>query len=621
MYILKSLFLTTAFIFSPFAAAQTDEPALITVDPNLVEFELNTGADSAHELTIDSRRSWLVALDWMSYVTCLETEDYTDITSKVNDKRAVYGNEQVAEEMLYVPSKNYLQYIDISGLVADVLVDRFVSASHVEIEPNECDVYLIRSYSGALGLKDDPEERSFAVTNLDQGVTRMNAALTANLVVGGVDAVSVFFPTQIAGDASLWGEIIAVAVAKASAKQGVLMLAEDGPAEAPEILETMKEIGSSILTTSFDIGVEHVAVEGARRSVLERTSTFIGNVVDAGFSVVDGLGKANSVGQVALRASGLIAVSPLETAYAITTPLATLEEVEKSSNQDLAEEGVGAELIEDQITEEIEFENSVDTTGTDTEPTETTSETETPKPTTLTPDSIVAHKYLSLRLNDPNTGTPYLGEIPNWKATTYTTGGEELGGMAKKVLDERFGEKIYGAYRPSVLQPGTYVIKWEDMTLHMQTTGHTIRRSIEAGSGTVTVPNDENWYVELPAHTQSIEYNAIWRNHNLPLSITIIDENGEVLERTPASNLVHQDGTRADLSAAGLVQDKDNPRKYGIQFSTTKPGEHILTIEANEYKTETVRFTLPDVSDMSDREILNTNPLQQDLGTITLERL
>ena len=349
----------------PIMVSATNNTEPIYADKNFIEVNYREYNEEYGLISAETREG--SGMDWYVYVVRLEEgeiENFDDYYQVSSDKRSVFESEDEVVEILYAPAKSFFRKLNVGDLLVDAVCGLMggpmvKSADSVAINKEEKAVYLIRAYSGALGLRDDKEERNFVKNSIDEGKDRNRMAFNLNLVTFGFDTFNLFYDTGSLGDGAK------VIVSKAAPKIITRLSIYDEDGNLLEgMLETVRDIGDIVLKEQSDYLVSFTA-DAVQVKTLSRFSSFISNVSKAALSVVELSGKISKGGEILNRVYDFAyAATPLETAYIANTDF--VEDIEEKIDE---EEGVEeeSEKSEENMdeTEELDdaSEYSEDSTG------------------------------------------------------------------------------------------------------------------------------------------------------------------------------------------------------------------------------------------------------------------
>ncbi|MCK5590901.1 MAG: hypothetical protein KAI72_02995, partial [Candidatus Pacebacteria bacterium] len=325
-------------IFASIARAEEKTPELIYIDHDYIDIKVSKSKkQNSYKISAESKDGG--GADWLVYVIRLnenEISSHKDFQLKIDDNNRVkYLSEADVVEMIYVPSKSYFRYVDIPEIIIETVVGKvFDNEDTATISVNDNSIYLIRAYSGALGIIDDRTERQSIKDEIDFGEERLQEAVMANIISGGFDAASLIIPaTSLLDDADA-KKIIIISFKKAAVEIYLLTNIKDPPPGADEFLMALNKVSSTVILDVTQYLAKKTAKE-AQKGALKKLGSFLSKSADIALKSVNFSHKVSKLGQIADRIYTMtLSATPSETSYIVNKKF---EEQMEEDAQDMDE--------------------------------------------------------------------------------------------------------------------------------------------------------------------------------------------------------------------------------------------------------------------------------------------
>lgn len=344
--IILVLFLFSSIPINNLVAQEADIPEPIYVDQDMLEITIEEdykkdgykiGAKYIDFGDID----WLDFgdIDWTVYIIKLKPEDIKsqdDLNKKVFDNHTVFSSEATDIETVFVPANSFWRVLDVVSLLIDSAINLIIDNQDTATVPKDEEaVYLVRAYSGALGLQDDKEEQQFVINDVDLGQERNNNARLINIVSAVVDVSSLLLTfTSDMNKNPRFKRIILKTIDIIRKDNAIVMTKDDDTDRAVNRLLMVINSSANIFAEEMVIFTANNLTDKVKKEVAAKTATkatkFIASNGKAAINTVNFLHHISKGGQLLNRVYDLVyAATPLETAYIVNKELP--EETEETA--------------------------------------------------------------------------------------------------------------------------------------------------------------------------------------------------------------------------------------------------------------------------------------------------
>ena len=295
-------------------------PGPLYLDRDFVDVNLYRSSDEKmYTIAAESRENG--GVDWLVYVIKLNNNDFSSIEDyllKSYDNRTIFPSEDNVVEVLYAPAKSWAKNLDITGNAIDFLlkeggyntVDSVADSVDVPIDDNA--IYIIRAYSGALGLRDDKEEWKFVYDSVDRSKERLFMASATNIVSLSMDIASVYYSTENMLEKEGFLKAAGKSMTKISPRITVYFQQKQSK---KELLKIVQETTETIMKDFADYLIMY-SIEYGKVKALNKWVSLTSNSMKAALDVVNITDKISKGGQVFDRVSSFVySATPLETSY------------------------------------------------------------------------------------------------------------------------------------------------------------------------------------------------------------------------------------------------------------------------------------------------------------------
>ena len=635
-YSILSIIILIAFVFfsvpiNILRAEGQKIPGPLYSDRDFVNINLSKSSDKKmYTITAESRENG--GVDWLVYVIKLNNDYFSsteDLLLKSYDNRTTFPSEDNVIEVLYAPAKSWAKKLDITGNFVETLLEEGLGyntassiADSVDVPIDDNAIYIIRAYSGALGLRDDETERKFIYESIDEGKNRQRMALFTNIVSVAMDIASIYYSTENILDKEGFIKSTGKSISKVT--PCVTAYTQKEQSTKKEFLEIVHEAFEIIMKDYADYLIDR-ELDKAKVTVLNKYVSLASNSCKAALDVVMISDKISKGGQVFDRAYTFVyTATPLETSYvmsdAVTKNLMKqgeqlLNDISISVNRNSNNENNPEETIDDDSNSQLQEENDENDKSADNESTSTTDKKEIDDVniTKLTIEFVDQYGHNVIPAKNSRRGHGMI--FGDWysELKIFDAIDDSLSGSFKATTKN---DKVVYEYNKDIIA-GEYKLQLGQTANEYYTSFIRYYLPIDAA---IIVESDNDLYHKINITQEAIGYLGV-----LNITLIVTNQLGTPLSLSLGASgekryLVNELGNKVGSGFSPMLEE-DGKYKVGTSGHYIEPGGYTVHIKEKGYNPVEITFTLPDLRQYTDEKIINMDFGEIDLGTIILEKL